>query len=87
MNWYELKRNFFFFVQVFGVLEVFIRDLLVFVIGGDFVNFDVFGFVNENKGKLIVVIVEQVRDGSIVRVYFFFEFQYVQVFVVGIQVG
>lgn len=39
-----------------------------------------------NKGKPMEAIVEQVRDGSTVRVYLLPEFQFVQVFVAGIQV-
>ncbi|KNA18582.1 hypothetical protein SOVF_069380 [Spinacia oleracea] len=48
-------------------------------------NFDAVAFASENKGRSLQAIVEQVRDGSTVRVYLLPEFQYVQVFVAGIQ--
>ncbi|KAG9150886.1 hypothetical protein Leryth_003009 [Lithospermum erythrorhizon] len=38
-----------------------------------------------NKGKPMEALVEQVRDGSTLRVYLLPEFQFVQVFVAGIQ--
>lgn len=44
------------------------------------------GLLAANKGKPMQGIVEQVRDGSTVRVYLLPEFQFVQVFVAGIQV-
>lgn len=44
------------------------------------------GLLAVNKGKPMEGIVEQVRDGSTVRVYLLPEFQFVQVFVAGIQV-
>jgi len=40
----------------------------------------------KNKGRPMQGIVEQVRDGSTVRVYLLPDFQFVQVFVAGIQV-
>ena len=48
--------------------------------------FDASTFLEANRGKPLPAIVEQVRDGSTVRVYLLPEFQYVQVFIVGIQV-
>lgn len=42
--------------------------------------------LDANKGKPLEGIVEQVRDGSTVRVYLLPEFQFVQVFVAGTQV-
>ncbi|KAK4783043.1 hypothetical protein SAY86_007417 [Trapa natans] len=43
------------------------------------------GLLASNKGKPMQCIVEQVRDGSTVRVYLLPDFQFVQVFVAGIQ--
>lgn len=48
-------------------------------------NFDAAAFTSENKGRSLQAIVEQVRDGSTLRVYLLPEFQYIQVFVAGIQ--
>ncbi|MFS7999816.1 putative micrococcal nuclease [Helianthus anomalus] len=45
------------------------------------------GLLAANKGKPLEVIVEQVRDGNSLRVFMRPEFQFVQVFVAGIQVG
>lgn len=44
------------------------------------------GLLAANKGKPMQGIVEQVRDGGTVRVYLLPEFQFVQVFVAGVQV-
>lgn len=44
------------------------------------------GLLAANKGRPMQSIIEQVRDGSTVRVYLLPEFQFVQVFVAGIQV-
>ncbi|GLT83908.1 hypothetical protein SLE2022_021720 [Rubroshorea leprosula] len=52
---------------------------------GDSSSFDAKGLVDANKGKTLEAIVEQVRDGSTVRVYLLPEFQFVQVYVAGIQ--
>mgnify|MGYP002775696675 CR=1 FL=1 len=54
---------------------------------GDASNFDASSFLEINRGKPLPAIVEQVRDGSTVRVYLLPEFQYVQVFIAGIQVS
>lgn len=43
--------------------------------------------LDANKGRPMQGIVEQVRDGSTLRVYLLPEFQFVQVFVAGIQVN
>lgn len=48
-------------------------------------NFDPMSLLAANKGRPMEGIVEQVRDGSTVRVYLFPEFQFVQVFVAGTQ--
>lgn len=53
---------------------------------GDSSNFDATGFLAANKGKPMKAIVEQVRDGSTVRVYLLPGFQFVQVLVAGVQV-
>ncbi|XP_078433452.1 TUDOR-SN protein 1 [Wolffia australiana] len=52
---------------------------------GDSSSFDAMGFLSANKGKPIQGIVEQVRDGSTVRAYLLPDFQFVQIFVAGIQ--
>ncbi|MQL77969.1 hypothetical protein Taro_010395 [Colocasia esculenta] len=52
---------------------------------GDASNFDAMGLLAANKGRPMQGFVEQVRDGSTVRVYLLPEFQFVQVFVAGIQ--
>ena len=44
------------------------------------------GLLAASKGSPMQGIVEQVRDGSTVRVYLLPDFQFVQVFVAGIQV-
>ena len=44
------------------------------------------GFVAEMKGKALQAIVEQVRDGSTIRVYLIPSFSFVQVYVAGVQV-
>lgn len=53
---------------------------------GDPSNFDAMSLLAENKGRPMEGIVEQVRDGSTVRVYLLPEFRFVQVFIAGIQV-
>ncbi|CAI9267357.1 unnamed protein product [Lactuca saligna] len=52
---------------------------------GDPSNLDAMGLLASNKGRSMEAIVEQVRDGSSLRVYLLPEFQFVQVFVAGIQ--
>ncbi|KAI8529309.1 hypothetical protein RHMOL_Rhmol12G0215400 [Rhododendron molle] len=48
-------------------------------------SFDARGLVESNKGRPMEAIVEQVRDGSTVRVYLLPEFQFVQVLVAGVH--
>lgn len=67
-----------------GASEASIRNLPPSAIG-DPSNLDAMGLLDANKGKPMQGIVEQVRDGSTVRVYLLPEFQFVQVFVAGIQ--
>ncbi|PKA54817.1 hypothetical protein AXF42_Ash000652 [Apostasia shenzhenica] len=67
-----------------GVFEASVRDLPPSAIG-DPSNLDAIGLLSVNKGKPMQAIVEQVRDGSTVRVYLLPEFQFVQVFVAGVQ--
>ncbi|CAL0327720.1 unnamed protein product [Lupinus luteus] len=67
-----------------GAGEASIRNLPPSAIG-DSSNFDAMGLLAANKGAPIEAIVEQVRDGSTIRVYLLPEFQFVQVFVAGIQ--
>ncbi|KAL6992287.1 Ribonuclease TUDOR 2, partial [Sarracenia purpurea var. burkii] len=52
---------------------------------GDPSNLDAMGPLASNKGIPMQAIVEQVRDGSTLRVYLLPSFQFVQVFVDGIQ--
>ncbi|XP_047316902.1 ribonuclease TUDOR 1 [Impatiens glandulifera] len=52
---------------------------------GDSSNLDARALLDSNKGKPLEAVVEQVRDGSTLRVYLLPEFQFVQVFVAGIQ--
>ncbi|CAN4086531.1 unnamed protein product [Withania somnifera] len=64
--------------------EASIRNLPPSAIG-DASNFDAMGLRDQSKGKLIEAFVEQVRDGSTLRVYLLPDFQFIQVFVAGIQ--
>ncbi|XP_068666121.1 ribonuclease TUDOR 1-like [Aristolochia californica] len=64
--------------------EMAIRNLPPSAIG-DPSNLDAMGLLAANKGRPMQGIVEQVRDGSTIRVYLLPEFQFVQVFVAGIQ--
>ncbi|KAE8720203.1 TUDOR-SN protein 1 isoform 2 [Hibiscus syriacus] len=70
--------------KVPGASEDSIRNLPPSAIG-DPSNLDAMGLLAANKGKPMECIVEQVRDGSTVRVYLLPDFQFVQVFVAGIQ--
>ncbi|KAG6481964.1 ribonuclease TUDOR 2-like [Zingiber officinale] len=67
-----------------GASELAVRNLPPSAIG-DPSNLDAMGLLAANKGKPMQGIVEQVRDGSTVRVYLLPTFQFVQVFVAGIQ--
>ncbi|XP_057749157.1 ribonuclease TUDOR 1 [Arachis stenosperma] len=67
-----------------GAAEASVRNLPPSAIG-DPSNLDAMGLLAANKGKPMEGIVEQVRDGSTLRVYLLPEFQFVQVFVAGIQ--
>ncbi|KAJ7957145.1 Ribonuclease [Quillaja saponaria] len=70
--------------KVAGASEASIRNLPPSAIG-DPSNLDAMGLLAANKGSPMEGIVEQVRDGSTLRVYLLPEFQFVQVFVAGIQ--
>ncbi|XVF08565.1 hypothetical protein REPUB_Repub07fG0014100 [Reevesia pubescens] len=70
--------------KVPGAREAAVRDLPPSAVG-DPSNLDAMGLLAANKGKPMEGIVEQVRDGSTVRVYLLPDFQFVQVFVAGIQ--
>ncbi|XP_042498409.1 ribonuclease TUDOR 1 [Macadamia integrifolia] len=70
--------------KVPGASEASIRNLPPSAIG-DPSNLDAMGLLAANKGRPMQGIVEQVRDGSTVRVYLLPDFQFVQVFVAGIQ--
>lgn len=72
-------------MQVPGAAEASIRNLPPSAIG-DPSNLDAMSLLAANKGRPMEGIVEQVRDGSTVRIYLLPEFQFVQVFVAGIQV-
>ncbi|KAI4998574.1 hypothetical protein ZWY2020_053916 [Hordeum vulgare] len=67
-----------------GAAEESIRDLPPSAIG-ELSGFDAKGFAVANKGKSLEAIVEQVRDGSTVRVYLLPSFQFVQIYVAGVQ--
>ncbi|KAK7291504.1 hypothetical protein RIF29_06702 [Crotalaria pallida] len=67
-----------------GAAEASIRNLPPSAVG-DPSNLDAMGLLAANKGKPMEGVVEQVRDASTVRVYLLPEFQFVQVFVAGIQ--
>ncbi|XP_061369869.1 ribonuclease TUDOR 1 [Gastrolobium bilobum] len=67
-----------------GAAEASIRSLPPSAIG-DPSNLDAMGLLAANKGRPMEGIVEQVRDGSTLRVYLLPEFQFVQVFLAGIQ--
>ncbi|KAK7399303.1 hypothetical protein VNO78_10484 [Psophocarpus tetragonolobus] len=67
-----------------GAAEASVRNLPPSAIS-DSSNFDALGLLAANKGRPMEGIVEQVRDGSTLRVYLLPEFQFVQVFVAGIQ--
>ncbi|KAI3761468.1 hypothetical protein L1987_51885 [Smallanthus sonchifolius] len=67
-----------------GSVDAAIRNLPPSAVG-DPSNLDAMGLLAANKGKSMEAIVEQVRDGSSLRVYLLPEFQFVQVFVAGIQ--
>ncbi|CAN1242042.1 Ribonuclease TUDOR 1 [Linum perenne] len=66
-----------------GAADASIRDLPPSSIG-DPSNLNAEIFISENKGRPVECIVEQVRDGSTIRVYLP-DFQFVQVFIAGIQ--
>jgi hypothetical protein len=68
-----------------GAAEESIRYLPPSAIG-EASGFDSKGFAVANKGKSLEAIVEQVRDGSTVRVYLLPTFQFVQIYVAGVQV-
>ncbi|KQJ97123.1 ribonuclease TUDOR 1 [Brachypodium distachyon] len=67
-----------------GAAEESIRDLPPSAIG-ESSGFDSKGFAVANKGKSLEAIVEQVRDGSTIRVYLLPSFQFVQIYVAGVQ--
>ncbi|KAL4584654.1 hypothetical protein LXL04_009260 [Taraxacum kok-saghyz] len=67
-----------------GAVEAAIRHLPPSAVG-DPSNLDAMGLLASHKGKPMEAIVEQVRDGSSLRVYLLPDFQFVQVFVAGIQ--
>uniref|UniRef100_A0A0D6R1R8 Ribonuclease n=1 Tax=Araucaria cunninghamii TaxID=56994 RepID=A0A0D6R1R8_ARACU len=67
-----------------GASAASIRELPPSAIG-DPSNFDAMALLQANKGKPMEAFVEQVRDGSTLRVYLLPEFNFVQVFMAGIQ--
>ncbi|EEF51666.1 ebna2 binding protein P100, putative [Ricinus communis] len=67
-----------------GAADAAIRNLPPSAIGNPS-NLDAMSLLSANKGRPMQGIVEQVRDGSTVRVYLLPDFQFVQVFVAGIQ--
>ncbi|PIN03159.1 Transcriptional coactivator p100 [Handroanthus impetiginosus] len=67
-----------------GASEASIRDLPPSAVS-DPSNFNAMALLASKKGSPLEAIVDQVRDGSTIRVYLLPDFQYVQVFVAGIQ--
>lgn len=67
-----------------GALGKAVRDVPSSAIG-DSSTFDAVAFKDANKGKPIKAIVEQVRDGSTLRLNLLPQFQFVQAFVAGVQ--
>nr|GMC71659.1 ribonuclease TUDOR 1-like [Ipomoea batatas] len=67
-----------------GASNASIRNLPPSAIG-DPSNLDAMGLLAANKGRSMEAFVEQVRDGSTLRVYLLPGFQFVQVFIAGIQ--
>ena len=72
-------------IQTPGAAEAAIRDLPPSAVS-DPSNFDAMALLAAKKGSPLEAIVDQCRDGSTIRVYLLPDFQYVQVFVAGIQV-
>lgn len=72
-------------MQTAGAAEASVRNLPPSAVGYSN-NFDAMGLLASNKGRPMKAIVEQVRNGSTLRVYLLPEFQFVQVYVAGIQV-
>ncbi|KAJ0111997.1 hypothetical protein Patl1_01347 [Pistacia atlantica] len=70
--------------KVPGAAEAAVRKLPPSAIG-DSGNFDAMALLTANKGRPMECMVEQVRDGSTILVYLLPEFQFVKVFVAGIQ--
>lgn len=70
--------------KVPGASEAAVRNLPPSAVG-DPSNLDAMGLLATNKGRPMEAIVEQVRDGSSLRVFLLPDFQFVQVFVAGIQ--
>lgn len=70
--------------KVPGASEAAIRNLPPSAVG-DPSNLDAMSLLAANKGRPMEAIVEQVRDGSSLRVFLLPDFQFVQVFVAGIQ--
>ncbi|KAG6383090.1 hypothetical protein SASPL_157160 [Salvia splendens] len=67
-----------------GAAEAAIRDLPPSAVS-DPGSFDAMALLAAKKGSPLEAIVDQCRDGSTLRVYLLPDFQYVQVFVAGIQ--
>lgn len=67
-----------------GAAEAAVRDLPPSGVGQDS-GFDVAGLLESSKGTPLPAIIEHVRDGSTVRVLLLPDFQFVQVYVAGIQ--
>lgn len=80
-----LNLSFYCFIQAPGAAEASIRDLPPSAVS-DPSNFDAMALLAAKKGSPLEAIVDQARDGSTIRVYLLPDFQYVQVFVAGIQV-
>ncbi|KAG8388177.1 hypothetical protein BUALT_Bualt02G0098700 [Buddleja alternifolia] len=70
--------------RVPGASEAAIRNLPPSAVS-DPSNFNAMALLATNKGSPLEAIVDQVRDGSTIHVYLLPDFQYVKVFVAGIQ--
>ena len=70
-----------------GAAEASIRNLPPSGLGGPESGFNAQELLDSNKGAALSAIVEAVRDGSTLRVLLLPSFQYVQVYLAGVQVS
>lgn len=72
-------------IQTPGAAEAAVRNLPPSAVS-DPSSFDAMALLAAKKGTPLEAIVDQVRDGSTILVYLLPDFQYVKVFVAGVQV-